>query len=150
MQNMKRLKAKDFDIVKVHYTLALEDGSIFDSFAGELPFEFMIGRGTVLPAFENAVIGMREGETKKLTVPPEKAFGCYSDELNYAVERSLLPTGTNPEVGMTLKVHTAERIEIEGKVTAADEQTITVDANDELAGKALSFEIRLLKIIRPG
>ena len=60
----------------------------------------MIGRGAVLPAFETAVIGMGEGETKKITVPPEKAYGPYDDELVYVVERNLLPPGTNPEVGI--------------------------------------------------
>jgi peptidylprolyl isomerase len=50
-----------------------------------VPFEFIIGRGTMLPAFENAVVGMGEGETKKFTVPPEKAFGWRRDDLTYVI-----------------------------------------------------------------
>jgi peptidylprolyl isomerase len=144
------LKALDGDIVRVTYTLSLKDGPAFGSSTDPLPFEFMIGRGAVLPAFENAVIGMLEGETKKITVPPEKAFGPYDDELVYVVERSLLPQGTKPEVGSMLQVRTVEGTEIEGQVTAADGHTITIDENHEFAGKELVFEISLLKIIRPG
>jgi len=144
------LRAWDGDIVRVSYTLSLKDGPVFGSSTDPLPFEFMIGRGAVLPAFENAVVGMLEGETKKIMLPPEKAYGPYDDELIYVVERSLLPPGTNPEVGIMLQIHTAEGVEIEGQVIAEDEHTIKIDENHEFAGKELVFEISLLKIIRPG
>jgi peptidylprolyl isomerase len=144
------LKACDGDIVRVSYTLSLKDGPVFGSSTEPLPFEFMIGRGAVLPAFENAVMGMMEGETKKFTVPPEKAYGPYDDGLVYVVERSLLPPGTRPEVGTMLEVSTSEGDYIEGQVIAADEYTVTIDENHEFAGKELVFEISLLKIIRPG
>ncbi len=147
---MKILKAEDGDIVRVHYTLSLEDGTKFDSSAGELPFEFMVGRGNVLPAFEGSVIGMAEGETKRLTVPPERAYGHYRDDLVYVIEKHLLPPDIEPEVGMILKVHTSEGKEIEAQVTDMDDYTVKCDTNHELAGKALSFEIKLLKIVRPG
>jgi peptidylprolyl isomerase len=144
------LRAWDGDIVRVSYTLSLKDGPVFGSSTDPLPFEFMIGRGAVLPAFENAVIGMLEGETKKIIVPPEKAYGPYNDELVYVVERDSLPPGTNPDVGTTLQICTDEGIEIEGQVIATDGHTITIDENHEFAGKELVFEISLSKIIRPG
>lgn len=144
------LMAWDGDIVRVSYTLSLKDGSVFGSSTEPLPFEFMIGRGAVLPVFENAVIGMRESETKKITVPPEKAYGPYNKELVHVVERSLLPPGANPEAGSMLQVRTSEGAELEGQVTGVDDWTITVDENHEFAGKELIIEISLLKIIRPG
>lgn len=144
------LRAWDGDIVRVSYSLSLKDGPFFGSSTDPLPFEFMIGRGAVLPTFENAVIGMSEGETKKITVHPEKTYGPYNDELVYVVERSLLPPGTDPEVGSMLQVRTSEGAEIEGQVIEVDDWTITVDENHEFAGKELVFEISLLKIIRPG
>ena len=64
--------------------------------------------------------------------------------------KDLIAPGTNPEVGMTLKVRTAEGIEIEDMITDIDDYTITIDENHEFAGKELVFEISLLKIIRPG
>jgi peptidylprolyl isomerase len=144
------LRAWDGDIVRVSYTLSLKDGPAFGSSTDPLPFEFMIGRGALLPAFENAMIGMGEGETKKITVPPEKAYGPYDDELVHVVERSLLPPDANPEVGSMLQVRTSDGAEIEGQVIAVDDWAITVDENHEFAGKELVFEISLLKIIRPG
>jgi peptidylprolyl isomerase len=93
------LKARDGDIVRVNYVLSLKYGPVFSPSTEPLPFEVMIGRGTVLPAFENAVIDMREGEAKKITVPVEKSFACYFDEFIKVIERRTLPLDINPEVG---------------------------------------------------
>lgn len=150
MQQGSMLEASDGDVVKVHYILSLNDGSVYDSSIEQLPFEFMVGRGAVLPAFEHALIGMREGETKEFVVPSEKAYGCYLDDLVQVVERTALPPGLTPEVGMTLQFQTSDGTEIDARVTEVDDDTIKVDANHEYAGKELVFKIRLLKIIRPG
>jgi peptidylprolyl isomerase len=144
------VKARDGDIVKIRYTLSLKNGPFIDSSTEQLMFEFMIGRGAVFPALESAVVGMQEGETKQIVVPPEKAYGCYYDELTYVVARDELPLDIAPEVGMQLRVSTAEGQEIDGQVTAVEDGMVTIDANHELAGKELIFEIRLLKIICPG
>ena len=143
------MKAQDGDIVKVHYVLSLEDGSVFDSSTEEQPFEFIIGKGMVIPAFENAVTGMREGETKTVTIPPEDAYGCYRDDLTHVLERDCLPPDIDPQIGMILQVPTAEGTVINALVTEVDDSTIKFDANHELAGKELIFNIKLLKIIRP-
>jgi len=143
------LEAQDGDIVKVHYVLSLQDGSVFDSSTEEQPFEFIIGKGMVIPGFENAVAGMREGETKEVRIPPDDAYGCYREDLTHVLERSYLPPDIDPQVGMTLEVPTAEGTVINAVVTEVDESTIKLDANHELAGKELIFNIKLLQIIRP-
>ena len=143
------MEAQDGDIVKVHYVLSLEDGSVFDSSTEEQPFEFVIGRGMVIPGFENAVAGMREGEKKTVTIPPEDAYGCYRDDLTHVLERDCLPPDIDPQIGMILQVPTAEGTVINALVTEVDESTIKLDANHELAGKELIFNIKLLQIIRP-
>jgi peptidylprolyl isomerase len=144
------LKADDGDVVRVHYVLSLKDGSVYDSSVEQLPFEFMIGRGAVLPALEHALVGMREGETKEFAVPPEKAYGCYLEDLVQVIERTALPPDLTPEIGMTLQFQTHNGREIDARVTEVDDATIKVDANHEFAGKELNFRISLLKIIRPG
>ena len=54
-------QAKHGDIVKVHYTGKLDDGTIFDSSRDREPLEFTIGGGEIIPGFEHAVIGMKAG-----------------------------------------------------------------------------------------
>ena len=139
-------EAKTGDRVKVHFTGYLEDGTVFGSTMDEAPFEFTIGEKHMLPGFEHAVIGMKKGDTKTITLSPEEAYGQPKKELITVMEKSGFPKEINLEVGKRLRVRTQE-----GKyaiVTIKDirEDSIVLDANDPLAGKILTFNIKLVEI----
>lgn len=62
-------------LVTVHYQLMV-DGSIVDSsIARDIPFEFRMGAGQVIPGWEEGVMGAKVGEKRSLIVPPEKGYG---------------------------------------------------------------------------
>jgi len=64
------------NIVTAHYTGRLEDGTQFDSsFDRGTPFQFRICQGQVIPGWDQGLLGMKVGEKRKLTVPPELAYG---------------------------------------------------------------------------
>ena len=81
-------EAKINDKVRVHYKGSLQDGTVFDSSEERQPLEFVIGHGTVIPGFENGVIGMSEGDTKVISIQSEDAYGSYRDDLKRASLRS--------------------------------------------------------------
>ena len=139
-------KAKTGDKVKVHFEGYLEDGQVFGSTMGDEPFEFTIGEKNMLPGFENAVIGMQKGGTKTITLPPEEAYGAHKKELVSVMEKSGFPKEINLEIGKRLRVRTQD-----GKYTVVTikdftEDSIVLDENDPLAGKALTFKIELVEI----
>lgn len=143
----KMAKAKNGAKVKVHFTGSLEDGSIFGSTADEEPFEFTIGEKNMLPGFESAVIGMQEGDTKSITLPPEEAYGPHKKELVHVMDRTSFPEEINLGIGKTLRIRTQD-----GKyavVTIKDftEDNIVIDGNDPLAGETLTFNIELIDIL---
>jgi peptidylprolyl isomerase len=139
-------QAKRGDTVQVHYRGTLDDGTEFDSSAGRDPLEFTIGEGQVIPGFEEAVVGMATGDTKKQRIEAKDAYGEHSDELVFAVSRGRIPEGTEVAVGDTLRIGFGDGQTAAVQVTELDADTITLDANHPLAGEALTFELELVAI----
>jgi peptidylprolyl isomerase len=75
----------------VHYTGRLENGEAFGDSKDGKPLEFPLGSGGVIPGFERGIIGMKAGEIKTITVPPEEAYGPRHGELLLDVEKSKFP-----------------------------------------------------------
>lgn len=69
-------EAKAGDVVRVHYTGWLIDGTKFDSSVdcGQ-PFEFNLGAGEVIKGWDQGVAGMKVGGKRKLTIPPDLGYG---------------------------------------------------------------------------
>jgi len=140
-------RAKQGDMVRVHYHGTLEDGTVFSSTYEERePFEFTIGEGNVLPGFEQAVIGMEVGDTRIISIPPEEGYGQHRKEFVFVMNRAQTPGGLNLELGKKLQVRTSQGKMAIATVTAISGDSVVLDANDPLAGKTLYFEIELVKI----
>jgi peptidylprolyl isomerase len=140
-------KAKEGDKVKVNYTGSLEDGTVFGSTPEEDPLEFIIGQKKVLPSFENAAIGMNEGDKKTVSIPPEDAFGQPKEDLIFDIERTKLPPGIDLKLGGVLRVGSDTGKNFDVAITNIDDETVTLDENHPLAGKALNLEIQLVEIL---
>ncbi len=140
-------QAKQGDTVNVHYTGKLEDGTVFDTSRSRHPLQFTIGKGQVIAGFEHAIIGMNLGESKTMTIPVEQAYGQRRQDMIVTVQRDQLPPDLTPAVGQRLELTQTDDQNILVTVTAMTDTTLTLDANHPLAGKELTFDIELLKIV---
>lgn len=140
-------EAKKGDTVKVHYTGKLNDGSEFDSSKGREPLEFQIGEQQVISGFENAVIGLKTGDSVTVEIPSEDAYGPKIDEMVLKVEKSQLPAEFNPEVGQKFQLPQDNGQNVIVTVTDLTDTHIELDANHPLAGKDLTFDIQLVEIV---
>lgn len=139
-------QAKAGDTVTVHYTGKLDDGTVFDSSIEREPLQFAIGSGSLIPGFEQAVIGMAPGESKTETIAADQAYGPHYEEMVLVIDRNQIPTDMPVEVGTQLQIRqeTGEMIPV--IITDANDAEITLDANHPLAGEELTFEIQLVAI----
>jgi peptidylprolyl isomerase len=135
------------DTVRVHYTGTLEDGTQFDSSRDSDPMEFAMGQGQLIAGFENAVAGLSSGESCKVTLAPEEAYGASNEEMVQDVPRKLMPEGVELKPGMVLQGQADDGRVDNFTVVSFTEEMVTLDANHPLAGKALTFEIELLEIL---
>lgn len=139
-------QAKIGDTVKVHYTGKLTDGTVFDSSRSREPFSVKLGDGKVIPGFENGIVGMEQGQTKTVSIPPEEAYGPRHPNLVLEVNQSEFPDDISPEVGQNLQLKQADGRVIGVTVTSIEKEMVTLDANHPLAGQTLTFEIELLEV----
>ena len=141
-------QAKPGDTVHVHYTGKLEDGTIFDSSENREPLEFTVGMGQIIPGFEQIVLGMNPGESRTATIPSEMAYGPYYNEMVIRVDRNQVPDDVTPEVGQQIQMRNSEDgREVIATITEVSEYSVTLDGNHPLAGKDLTFDVRLVGIV---
>ena len=136
--------AKHNDKVKVHYTGKLTDGTVFDSSFEREPLQVEIGAGDLIVGFENALLGMKEGEKKEVHLQPQEAYGEHLKDLVKVVDRKYFPKDLVPQEGMQLQLGEKEEMTLVTLAKVTPEH-ITLDANHPLAGKTLTFEIQLVQ-----
>ncbi len=139
-------QAKQGDVVQIHYTGKLDDGTVFDTSRERHPLRFTIGKGQVIAGFEQAVIGMNTGEKKTAKIPVELAYGLRRDDMVITMNRSQLPQDLDVKVGQRLELTQTDNSVVLVTVTGATETDLTLDANHPLAGKDLTFDIELVGI----
>ena len=132
-------------MVQMSYKGTLADGSVFSQSDAAKPLEFLVGAGTLIPTLEKAMLGMKVGDKKSITVKAADAYGEYDKAAVRVVPRQQFPKDLSLKVG--------ERYQVNGQggpvvvtISAMDAATVTVDFNHPLAGKDLTFEVTVVKI----
>lgn len=136
-------KAKYGNTVKIHYTASLGDGTVLSTTLKGEPLQFTIGADHVIQDFEDAVIGMNEGEAKNTAIPGERMFGPYRTNNLIEMDRSRL---------LDCSLRIGRRIRIPGrrfsvKVVDVSKSKVILDTNHPLSDKNLFFDILLLAIM---
>jgi FKBP-type peptidyl-prolyl cis-trans isomerase 2 len=132
--------------VTVHYTGKLSDGEIFDSTEGRDPFEFEIGCGFVIPAFEDTIAKMKINDETDLFVKASDAYGDYRDDLIQRVPIAEVSQYLTPEKGTLIQVMLSEGQHAPALIKDVTDSEVVLDFNHPLAGQDLSFKLKLMGI----
>lgn len=140
-------QVKSGDVVRIHYTGKLADGTQFDSSAGREPLEFTVGSGQIIPGLDRQIQGMKQGESGTLNIPAAEAYGARDENQVQVVPRTALPPEMEVQVGSNLQATTPDGNQISLTVVGVSDAEITVDANHPLAGHDLVFEIEIVEVV---
>ena len=129
--------------VKVHYTGRLEDNTIFDSSENKEPLSVELGKGVLIPGFEKGLQGLSVGEKRTVTIPAEEAYGPVRAEMIQEVEKKFVPETVEVGQQLTAQGPQGQMVVV---VTEVKEESVVLDANHPLAGKALIFDLEVVEI----
>ncbi len=134
------------DVIKVHFTGTFEDGTVFDSSINRKPLTFKVGAGEVIQGFDEAVVGMRPGQEKRIHISSDKAYGPIAKELRINIAKDKLPQSLEFQLNQQYQIPNEDGETILVRVTKISENDIELDGNHPLAGKNLIFSITLMDI----
>jgi len=146
---VKESIVKKGDKIKVDYTGTFDDGTVFDSSQhGEHshPLEFEAGAGQVIKGFDESVLGMKLGEEKNIKINPSEGYGDANPALVKNVPKDKFPQGQDIKAGMMLALATPDGKQFPAIIKEVNENEVVIDLNHPLAGKNLSFKIKLVGI----
>jgi FKBP-type peptidyl-prolyl cis-trans isomerase 2 len=102
--------------------------------------QYVQGRKELLPALEQALVGMKPGETKRVELAADEAFGPYDEKRKRTVTRTELPQNLTP--GTVLRDHEGQPF----TVVQVTDNAAVLDYNHPLAGKRLVFDVKVLEV----
>ena len=140
------MEVKNGSNMSVHYRGTLKDGTEFDNsrIRGEA-LDFQVGITQMISGFTDAIIGMKAGQTKTVTLAPDQAYGVRNPEALQPVPKEAFGEGFDLKVGETVQGNGPDGSFL-AKIHEVADDKVVLDLNHPLAGEDLNFEIELLSV----
>lgn len=142
------MKIEKDKVVAFHYTLKDKDGNQLDSSVGAEPLEYYHGHGFIIAGLERELEGKEKGQKFSCKIEARDAYGIYEERLVASIPRDRFDTDQEIQIGMTFQVDTPAGPTFV-RVIEVEKDFIKVDANHELAGKDLFFDIEVTEVREP-
>lgn len=132
--------------VTLYFSLALENGDIVDSNFGKDPATFVMGDGSLLPGFEEKLLGLKASDHKTLVVSAADAFGEHNMQNVRHYKRSDFDKDMELTKGLIVSFADKGGAELPGVIQGADEKQVVVDFNHPLAGRDITFTVEIVDV----
>ena len=143
--------------VAVIYDLNVGEGEereLMEKATREVPLKFIYGMGMMIPAFEEALMGLEEGEKFDFSITPENAYGEYNEEHVLDLPKSIFEVDGKfdsemVKEGNTIPMMDASGQRINGSVLEVKDDVVVMDFNHPLAGETLHFKGEVIDVHEP-
>lgn len=139
------MKIENNKFVSIHYVLKDDNGTIIDSSREKEPLSYIQGHGYLISGLEAELEGKTTGDKFSTVILPKDGYGEYNPQLVTDVPRSQFETDLAIEVGMQFQAMSPSGPMIV-RVTEVNGDSIKIDANHELAGKNLNFDVEVMEV----
>lgn len=139
------MKAQKNTVVTIWYTLTDDEGNLIDSSEQSGSLEYLHGTGYLLARLEETIEGRDEGEAFSVVLEAKDGYGEYSEDLIASVPKENFETVGTIAVGMKFEAETPDGPQIV-TVKKVTDDFVVIDANHELAGKTLHFDVKVLSV----
>lgn len=140
------MKISKDKVVQIHYTLTNNKNEQIDTSRDKNPFEYLHGRGMMIPGLEAALEGKEVGDKFVTTVLAKDAYGEHDDRCVIEVERSHFESCDDIQVGMAFEATSPNGKVMLVHVVKVTDDVVTIDSNHELAGQDLTFDVEVIDI----
>lgn len=135
-------------VVRINYTLKDNDGTVLDTSVGTEPLEYIHGNGYLIAGLEKELEGKDTGAKFSCTIQPADAYGERDERLMADVPMEQFESPDGVQVGMQFQVQTPVGPSIV-TVVKVENGMVTIDANHQMAGKVLNFDIEVVEVRDP-
>lgn len=142
-------KVQKNDTITITYVGKLTNGEIFKTITKEAPLTVQLGQSDLPPTVNNGIVGMEVGQTKKIVVEPDEAYGPRQKNLLQTIRNKEIIDKINPRPGMIITFNAekdGKQHPVPATIMEVKDGEIVVDYNHPLAGHTLTFEITVLSI----
>ncbi len=134
------MQVSENTVVAIEYTLKNDAGDVLDSSVGHAPLTYLHGHHNIISGLENAMLGKTVGDTFTVTIPPEEAYGLRDDSMTQVVPRHLFQGVDEIVPGMKFHAEAEHGVNVVTVIEVKGDQ-VHLDANHELAGETLHFDV---------
>lgn len=132
--------------VTMHFSLSLADGTPVDGTPDGEPMTFTMGDGSMIPAFEESMLGLGVGDKQQVSLEPRETFGFPEEENKHWMKKSDFDLDVELEEGLIIEFSTPAGDQLPGILMDIAEDEVLVDFNHPLAGHEVIFAVEIVDI----
>ncbi|MGK7397573.1 MAG: FKBP-type peptidyl-prolyl cis-trans isomerase [Candidatus Cyclobacteriaceae bacterium M3_2C_046] len=144
------MKIDKHTVASVTYALDV-DGQKVEETGKDKPLTFLVGTGSMIPGFEQELLGKQTGDSYEMTIPPEQAYGEVDPNAVVDLSKDIFKVEGQVQedllqVGKVVPMQDQNGNPLQGVVKDVGDETVTMDFNHQLAGKTLHFTGEVLEV----
>ena len=132
--------------VSILFEAKLESGETILKTENEKPLPLVVGSGEIPITIEKALIDMKIGDSKTITLEPTEAFGPRINELIIELPKDGFGDNSCLDIGSVVVLNSPQGKKFRGTILKVEEEKVTVDFNHPLAGRTLIFSVTVVSI----